>query len=333
MSQSPTDETPLFVSVVIPNRNGARSIGKCLASALASEYPSFEIIVVDDASTDGSAEICEGTTGIRLIRLKEHRGASAARNAGVREARGEAVFFTDADCLLSPGTLAEAARAFRQSPEAITGGTYTRVPHDSGFFSAFQSAFIHYSETRLSTPDYVATHAMVVGRKVFERTGGFQEDFLPILEDVEFSHRARQQGLKLRMEPGIQVSHIFNFSLMGSLSNAFRKSMYWTIYSIRNKDLMGDSGTASHELKAAVMSWPLWAGLAVLFAVTRAPEALVAALVVLGTGLFINRRFLGLLLVAGGPAFALMATIYYTAVYPLPVGLGGIAGLLKGYRP
>ena len=87
------------------------------------------------------------------------------------------------------------------------------------------------------------------------KSGGFKENFLPILEDVEFSHRLRRTGFKLTMNPEILVRHIFNFTLIKSLKNAFRKSLYWTIYSLKNKDLLTDSGTASIELKFNVASF------------------------------------------------------------------------------
>ncbi len=321
------DKKP-FISLIIPNHNGAATIGKCLDSACRSRYEDFEIIVVDDCSTDGSAEIIEGYR-CKLIRLAEHSGASAARNAGALSARGDALLFIDSDCVLREDTLEVAARAYCEDPGAVTGGTYTPLPHDRGFFSTFQSIFVNYSETKRPEPDYVATHAMLIGRGLFERSGGFREDFMPILEDVEFSHRLRRQGTRLRMEPALMVEHIFNYSVGGSLRNAFRKSMYWTMYSIGNRDLFSDSGTASHELKADVLSWLACASLLSLYLVTAEAGLLGALAVVCGLNLFVNRRFLKALSSAAGPAFAVGAALYYTTLYPLAVGAGGFVGALR----
>ncbi len=181
------------ISVIIPNHNGSATIAKCLEAALASRYPKFEVVVVDDCSGDNSVEIINQFP-CKLIRLDKPSGASKARNIGALNSHGDILFFTDADCLLRKDTLSLVARTFSEgAPDSIIGGTYTPVPYDRSFFSVFQSTFIHYSETKKpKAPDYIATHAMAVDAVVFKKMGGFSEDFFPILEDVELSHRLRR---------------------------------------------------------------------------------------------------------------------------------------------
>ena len=197
--------TSLLISVIIPVRNGAQTIARCLEAAFASRGPRFEVIVVDDASSDGCAEIVRRFP-CRLIQLERHRGAAAARNAGAARARGELLFFTDADCLLREDTLALVCRALGGAgPRSAVGGTYTPGPVDDSFFSRFHSAFIHYAETKhASEPDYLATHALAIRADAFRREGGFAQGPLPILEDVEFSHRLRRAGFRLLLDPSIQ---------------------------------------------------------------------------------------------------------------------------------
>ena len=137
-----------LISIIIPNRNGEATIGRCLEAAFASRYETFEVIVADDHSEDGSVEAIERFP-CRLVRLDRHAGASGARNAGAAHARGELFFFTDADCLLQEDTLAIASQAFAShGPNVIVGGTYTPEPYDRDFFSRFQSIFVNYSECR-----------------------------------------------------------------------------------------------------------------------------------------------------------------------------------------
>jgi glycosyltransferase involved in cell wall biosynthesis len=183
------------ISVIIPNRNGSATVGRCLEAAFASDHESFEVIVVDDDSADGSVETIRRFP-CRLMELRDHAGAAAARNAGSRQARGGILFFTDSDCLLEKQTLRIAQRTLEGAgSDAVIGGTYTREPPDTSFYSVFQSVFINYFETKSGgTPDYVATHAMAIHAATFARQGGFPEHFLPILEDVEFSHRLRRSG-------------------------------------------------------------------------------------------------------------------------------------------
>lgn len=319
-----------LVSVVIPNRNGATTIGKCLASAQASDYGAFEIIVVDDASADNSTEIIQRYP-CELVRLAQHGGAAMARNAGAARSRGQILFFTDADCLMLPDTLALAAATLaREGSNAIVGGSYTLEPYDRRFFSRFQSIFVHYFETRRApAADYLATHALAVDAAVFRDNGGFAEDVRPILEDVEFSHRLRRAGCRLVMNPAIQVRHIFNYSLIRSLRNAFTKSRHWTAYAIGNRDLLADSGTASVGLKLNVLVLAGNAGLLYAFALTGDRILLAFMALALAIDLFVNRGLLRAYQRAEGLGYALLAALYYVSLYALAVGVGAAAGLLR----
>ena len=285
---------------------------------------------MDDCSSDNSVEIINQFP-CKLVRLEAHAGASRARNAGAAHSKGDVLFFTDADCLLKEDTLTHVGEAMATAdPDLVIGGTYTRIPFDNTFFSLFQSVFINYSETkRLTNPDYVAAHAMAVNAKTFRNNNGFAEHFLPILEDVEFSHRLRRAGCKLTVDPAIQVRHIFNFSLSESIANAFVKSMYWTIYSINNKDLLSDSGTASVELKTNVMGYFLTVLLLVVLAFTQQSSLLIIGCFILAVNLFVNRHLLTAFYRAGGSAFFIGAGLYYLLLYPLPVGIGAVIGAIK----
>ncbi|MCK5505194.1 MAG: glycosyltransferase family 2 protein, partial [Thermodesulfovibrionia bacterium] len=247
-----------YISVVIPNYNKAETIGKCLEAIFSSKYKNFEVIVIDDQSEDNSLEIIKKFP-CKLVRIGEHTGASKARNIGGQTSQGDAIFFTDADCLLKEDALSIINGTLSETePDTVIGGTYTRIPYDNNFFSTLQSVYINYSETKnIENPDYIAAHAMIIDSATFKKNNGFPENFLPILEDVEFSHRLRRTGHRLIMNPEIQVQHIFNFTLLKWLINAFRKTMYWTMYSLKNRDSFTDSGTASVELKVNVASYYL----------------------------------------------------------------------------
>jgi GT2 family glycosyltransferase len=212
----------------------------------------------------------------------------------------------------------------------VIGGTYTRKPQDPGFFSLFQSTSINYFETkRAGDPDYIAAHAMVIDAAVFRKTGGFPEDFLPIIEDVEFSHRLRRTGYRLLVDPAIQVRHIFNFTLFRSLRNAVRKSRFWTRYSLANRDVLADSGTASRELKLTVLSGFLCLALLGLWLTTREPSYLYPLLMLVGANAAINRKLVRTFSATGGMFFAVIAYGYYATLYAFAVGIGALYGLLE----
>ncbi len=322
------------ISIVIPNYNNAATIGKCLEAAFSSDYGNFEIIVVDDHSEDNSVEIIRKFP-CKLICLERHEGASRARNIGAQNSDGDVIFFTDADCLLQKDTLSIINRMLMASPPltkggqggVAIGGTYTRVPYDRSFFSIFQSVFVHYSETKnIVNPDYIAAHAMIIDARTFRKSSGFPEKFLPIIEDVEFSHRLRRDGCRLIMNPEVQVQHIFNFNLIKSMKNAVRKTRYWAIYSLKNKDFFVDSGSASVELKTDVVSCLLSIFLFILWLFLRKTVFLYPLPMIFFINTYISRGLLKSFYETKGALFAILALMYYSGPYALAVGTGAIIG-------
>lgn len=317
------------LSIVIPNHDGAATIGACLRAAFASRADRFEVVVVDDGSRDASAEIVRRFP-CKLVRLAERGGVSKARNAGARAASGELLLFIDADCLLAEDAVARARAAYGDRRDLVLGGTYTPVPADEDFFSRFQSAFIHHFETRRAVPDYVAAHAMLVDAETFRRSGGFVEGaFIGVaasVEDVELSHRLRRAGCELAMCPELRVTHVFRFSLARSLRNAVKKARYWTAYSLANRDVLADSGTASVALKANVA---IAAALALLLGAAAAAASawpLAAAAPLAALDLHVNRGLVAAWARAGGARFATLATLYYATAYAAAVAVGAAAG-------
>jgi len=315
------------LSVIIPNHNGSAFVDTCLSTLFRASHQPLEVIVVDDGSTDNSADIISRHP-CRLIRLEKQGGTSKARNTGAKNSLGNALFFIDMDCIVQDDTILHAINAYEKNRDVVIGGSYTPTAFDDSFFSTFQSIFINYSEFRNSDPDYIAGHAMVIGRDVFEKSGGFPENFGPIIEDVEFSHRLKRSGQRLIMDSAILVSHIFNYDLKESLGNAFRKSKYWTAYSIGNRDMMADSGTASRELKFTVFcSILIWFFFLCLII---SPDAffLVCMIIVFTFDLAVNRSLIRAFFREKGLAFGSKATLYYLLLYPLSVAAGGAAGVL-----
>ena len=318
-----------MISVVIPVRNGARALDACLRSACTAALPDNEVVVVDDGSTDDSAAIA-ARHPCHLVRFEHRRGASAARNAGAAAAHGDILFFTDADCILGPETLPRASAALDAAgPRAVVGGTYETRPFDPGFFPAFQAVFVNYHETRRpDKPDYIATHAMAIRAADFLASGGFDEHFLPILEDVEFCHRLRRAGYRLRMDPQLLVRHSFGFGLSGSLRNAARKVRYWSRYSLSNRDLLADSGTASRGLKAAcALAGLCWVSLAAA-ASLRLPVLLLPVPPLVLAAILANGGLVRAFHAAGGLLFATAAAAYLVLLYPMAIAVGAAQGLV-----
>lgn len=313
-----------FISVVIPNRNGESTLAESIEAALSSEYGNFEVIVVDDGSTDSSLQIAKSYP-VKLVELGGHRGVSEARNTGAKESEGEIVLFIDGDCLLRKEVLERVNTSFDGWGKKVVGGTYTPLPPDEGFFSIFQSLYVNYAETEKAT-DYIATHAMAIRREDFLASGGFLKDsamgHTTSIEDVEFSHRLRKRGFELELVPELQVAHIFNFNFSRAMKNAFKKSHYWTLYSMRRGDLLGESGAASSELKLNSLIF-----VAAVASVASGALPLLIPLNIFNA--YQSRRLLSHFQCHKGWGFTLASALYFFFLYPLPVLAGGFTGLAK----
>jgi len=320
-----------FISVVIPNYNGSATIRNCLSALYESDHENFEVVVVDDCSSDESTGIIREFP-CRLIRLDKRSGAARARNIGARNSKGDILLFIDSDCVVERNTLALVNEAVKEhkGDRVVIGGTYTKVPYDDTFFSLFQSVFINYFETRNGkNPDYIASHALAMWSCAFRESGGFKEQFLPILEDVEFSHRLRSEGYTLVMNPNILVRHIFNFSLIESLRNARKKTMYWIMYSMHNRDLLVDSGTASVDLRVNGATYALVFFMTLLSLISGNTAFLLLVPALVAANLFLNKGLIAAFYETGGLVFAVKAMLYYMLLYPVPIWLGALSGTLK----
>jgi hypothetical protein len=136
-------------------------------------------------------------------------------------------------------------------------------------------------------------------------------------------------GYRLIMNPKIQVQHIFDFSLLRSMQNAIKKSMYWTMYSLKNRDLFVDSGTASSELKVNVGSYFACVFFLVLWLLLQKPLFLLFLLLILAFNISVNKSLLKAFYETGGTFFAGLAILYYIMLYPIPVGIGVVTGVVR----
>lgn len=206
-----TEQGLPFVSVIIPVLNGAWTIRECLVSLLRMEYPPErrEILVVDNGSTDRTAEIVRSFP-VSYLREKR-RGAALARNMGIGASRGEILAFTDADCVVSTRWARELVRGFEDEGVGGVEGEIVDYPPvtPAQQFVASRRSFSY--QARLASPfwPFVVTANVGFRRQVFERIGLFDPRF-PAAggEDIDFSWRFFQgAGMSLRHNPKAIVFH------------------------------------------------------------------------------------------------------------------------------
>jgi glycosyltransferase involved in cell wall biosynthesis len=165
------------VTVVVPTRNAARTLARCLESVRA-QTRSAELIVVDNGSTDGTAEIA-GRYADRVLARGPER--SAQRNLGWRTGRGEIVVFLDADMVLDPDALAQAVSAFED--EDLDGLVIPESSFGTGFWSRCKVL-----EKSLYEGDQAIEAARIFRRTALDKTGGFDEE-LSAFEDWDLTDR------------------------------------------------------------------------------------------------------------------------------------------------
>jgi GT2 family glycosyltransferase len=207
---------PPRVSVVVCTLNGAATIGETLAGIARLAHPDVEAIVVDDGSTDATAEIVAAHPGVRLIRTP-NRGLSAARNTGMRAATGELVAYLDDDAYPDSQWLDYVALALRDGAHAGVGGPNLPVPGDGLVAESVANAPGGPVHVLLS--DTVAEHVpgcnMAFRRDRLMAIGGFDEQFRVAGDDVDVCWRLQREGWTLGFHPAALVWHHRRGSVRG----------------------------------------------------------------------------------------------------------------------
>ncbi len=195
------------VSVVVCSYNGAETIHDTLQALAKLDYPSYEVIVVDDGSTDDTARIARGYD-VELIST-ENRGLSAARNTGWRAATGEIVAYIDDDAYPDPHWLTYLALGFLDSEHCGVGGPNIAPPDDGLFAECVASSPGGPAHVLLS--DRIAEHVpgcnMAFRRSWLQKIEGFDPRFRRAGDDVDLCWRLQDQGGTIGFHPGAVVWH------------------------------------------------------------------------------------------------------------------------------
>jgi len=302
------------VSIIVPVYNSAVELRECL-SALTSAGPDSEIIVVDDASTDESAAVA-AAMGATVHRLPRNSGPSAARNQGARHARGDILFFVDADLVVMPGAVARVLALFDADPGlSAVFGSYDSRPRVKGIVSEYRNLLHHYVHQKGNAEASTFWGACgAIRRRVFDELGGFDEKHFPrCIEDIELGYRLRRAGHRIRLDKGLQGTHLKRWTLPSLIRTDVRcRACPWT-------KLILERGTAPDDLnlkigqRASVLLVAL--GLLGLVLAPFRIELLAASAAFFLIVIFVNRDLYGLFLRYGGIRFAAAAVALHLLYY------------------
>jgi GT2 family glycosyltransferase len=230
------------VSMIIPVYNGGTAFRLCLEALARLDPPPLEIIVV----TDGDATSAKTATefNVRVVQLAQREGPAHARNVGACHARGEILFFIDADVEVPPNLLHRLGDAFNATPKvAAVIGSYDCHPAAPDLVSQYKNLLHHYVHQHAKKNAATFWGACgAVRRDVFSLLGGFDEKYRrPCVEDIEFGYRLRRAQYSILLIKTLQVKHLKQWSFFSLLkSDILDRALPWTQLILQYRQLNND---------------------------------------------------------------------------------------------
>ena len=306
----------ISISIIVPVHNNAHDVPECLSALGTSCHPDSEIIVVDDGSTDDIVSVAM-PMGVRLLHLAKNSGPSAARNHGARHARGDILFFVDADMVVAPGAVSRVLTVFAENPDlAAVFGSYDLEPRAKNVVSQYRNLlhhFVHQSGNPEASTFWAGCGA--IRRSVFEQIGGFDEKRFPraSIEDIELGYRLRQAGHRVLLDKSLQGTHLKTWTLRSLVwTDVFYRAVPWSRLIIETKNAPNDLNLqASQRLSLALVSL---AGIFVLLAVFRI-ELLGLSVAALFGVIVLNRKLYIFFFRRRGFLFAVTAVLLHLFYY------------------
>ncbi len=235
-------DTP-SISVIIPVYNGGNTFRKCLSNLDLANPPPLEVIVVADGDTDGSWLVAQ-EFGATVIRLETSGGPAKARNLGARKARGDILFFLDADVTIYPDLFSRVAAVFHGStkPDALIG-SYDDAPGEPNFLSQYKNLFHHYTHQTSKEDAFTFWGACgAIRRSIFLELGGFDESYrTPCVEDIELGYRLKRAGYFIHLCKHIQVKHLKRWEPISLLkAEIFYRALPWAELILSDRSFNAD---------------------------------------------------------------------------------------------
>ena len=203
-------KSALTFSIIIPVYNGGKAFEASLKSVAAAVRPGDEIIVVADGESDGAWRIAP-QSGATVINLEQNGGPGRARNHGAKAARGDILFFVDADVTVRPNALSLIESVFtRETGLTALIGSYDDTPYHTNFLSQYKNLLHHYVHQHSAVQATTFWGACgAIRREIFLKFGGFDEDYRRAsVEDIELGYRLFAAGHAIRLEKELQVTHL-----------------------------------------------------------------------------------------------------------------------------
>lgn len=202
------------VSVVVCSYNGARTLEACLTSLQQMDYPDYEVILVDDGSTDSTPDIAKDFPRVITIRQK-NLGLSVARNVGMNAARGELIAYTDSDCMADKDWLYYLVGTLTQGDYMAVGGPNISPPAQSWAQACVASSPGQPSHVLIgdTEAEHIPGCNMAFYKWALESIGGFDPEYRKAGDDVDVCWRLMEMGYRIGFSPSAVVWHHRRFTI------------------------------------------------------------------------------------------------------------------------
>jgi glycosyltransferase involved in cell wall biosynthesis len=242
-----------MVSIIIPTYNAEKFMPGLLDSIFNQAIEDMEVIIVDDCSKDRTVEIAKRYP-VRVIQLERNEGPAKARNIGAKEAKGDIIFFLDADVIVMDGTIKEAKDYFERDPSAkCVIGICETEPLNKGFVPKYMAMFeyIHLIGREGNRVSVFAPRCGAIRRDFFLQIGGYNESYRGAdVEDFELARRVNRTD-SIILNDRIRVRHQFaNFRQ--AVRNYFKRAVMW-VHLFFNEKKLDNAGPTSPNNGIAAM--------------------------------------------------------------------------------
>jgi len=272
------------LSVVVPVYNSSGDLKHCLAALAASEFKNFEVVIVDDGSTEEVKTLVD-VHGFTYLRIAGPGGPARARNRGVALARGFYVVFVDADVCLHKDALSRFAEVFQADSriDAVIG-SYDDAPAKKNFLSQYKNLFHHYVHQQ-SSGEVITfwSGCGAIRRELFLTSGGFDEQRYrrPAIEDIELGTWLTAAGHKIILDPRIKGKHLKRWTAWSLLkTDIFDRGIPWTRLMLRARTIANTLNVKPIQRVSVILTCIAWLALVVSFWWAKALLALLPLLIV-----------------------------------------------------
>lgn len=209
MTPSPHHRSTVpFVSVIVPARNASQKVRRLIEAMEGQtvDRDHYELLIVDDCSSDETPAIVEESDVATLVALPSHGGPYVARNTGIRSARGDLLAFTDADCKPAPDWIERGLASFERSGADLIAGKIDVPLGDRPSAAELVDFSSWYDQEDFVSRGVAATGNLWIRRAVLTSVGGFDENLMSS-GDMDLTERAVGQGHRLEYDGGLVVAH------------------------------------------------------------------------------------------------------------------------------